>query len=113
MPLHYFADRNVSLRNKSLAVDYIRLKLSSDDCNSGKLSFSQQWLWKFFWNVTPCSLVEVYQCCGETCSFGINSFLHGDDGGSSILQNVISLLPDLTVSHPRRQQFTVCQMNLM
>jgi len=46
MSLHYFAYTNVSLRNKSLAVGYIRLKLSSDDCN-----FSQQWLWKFFWNV--------------------------------------------------------------
>lgn len=70
MFLHYFAYTNVSLRNKSLAVGYIRLKLSSDDCNSGKLSFSQQWLWKFFWNVTSCSLVEVYQCLEKPAPSG-------------------------------------------
>jgi hypothetical protein len=53
-----------------------------------------------FWNVMPCSLVEIY-VSGPLC---LLSFLfHPDDGGSMFLQNTGKLLPNCVVSLPRRQ----------
>jgi hypothetical protein len=51
-----------------------------------------------FWDVAPCSLVEVYRRFRNAC------YLHHqddpDDWGSKYLWNVAEFLPDYTVQHP-------------
>jgi hypothetical protein len=53
-----------------------------------------------FWDVAPCSLVEVDWLLRG--SFDLHHY-RPDDGGSKLLWNVGHLLPDFTVQHPRRQ----------
>jgi hypothetical protein len=53
-----------------------------------------------FWDVAPCSLIEVYQRFRGTYCIHHHS---PDDGGSKHLRNVGKFLPDYTAQHPRRQ----------
>jgi hypothetical protein len=48
------------------------------------------WRWLVFWDVAPCSLVEVYRRFRDS--------KHLWDAGK--------LLPDYTAQHPRRQSFS-------
>jgi hypothetical protein len=55
-----------------------------------------------FWDVAPCSLVEVYRRCRGTCCLHHQGD-YPDDEGSKYLCNVSKLLPDYMVQHPRIQ----------
>jgi hypothetical protein len=57
-----------------------------------------------FWDVAPCSLVEVYQRFRGACWL----YRQGYDWGSKHLWNVGKLLPDYTAQHPRWQSSYVC-----
>jgi hypothetical protein len=49
-----------------------------------------------FWDVTLCSLVQMYRCFRGT-------YFYPEDGCGGNLQNVKTLLQDYTLSHPRRR----------
>jgi hypothetical protein len=50
-----------------------------------------------FWDVAPCSLVEVYWCFRGACCLDCSP----DNGGSKHLWNVGKLLPDYTALQPK------------
>jgi hypothetical protein len=54
-----------------------------------------------FWDIAPCSVVEVYRLFGGSCCLH-----HQSDGGSKHVWNVGKLLPDFTAQQPRRQLFS-------
>jgi hypothetical protein len=58
-----------------------------------------------FWDIAPCSLVEVYGWFGGAYCLHHQVYHRPDDGGNKHLWNVGKLLPDYTVQHPRRVNF--------
>jgi hypothetical protein len=112
-----------------------RLLHGSLRCGSVRSNFvvyyshdSKIWKLKYnFWDVTPCSIVEVYWCFGltyclhlqgwrvnqrsnqqaETEALLLNGYLlgflvHADDRNSAYLRDVGNLLPNYMASHPTR-----------
>jgi hypothetical protein len=58
-----------------------------------------------FWDVVPCSLVEIHRCFrGAYCLHHQNDRPH--DGGSKHFWNVFQFLRDYTVQHPRRPSYS-------
>jgi hypothetical protein len=58
-----------------------------------------------FWNVTPCSLVDHYQCFRGTCYLYLQGrrVLYLGDGGAGNFKMLVINLPDYMVVHPKRQ----------
>jgi hypothetical protein len=58
---------------------------------------------KLFWDVIPCSLVDVCYRPAEACRLHLQDDLYPEARDSSFLLNYGEYLPDYTASHPRRQ----------
>jgi hypothetical protein len=56
-----------------------------------------------FWIVTPCSVVEHSNVSAEASALNFSALLYHEDGGRKFIRNNFNVLPDYTVSYPRRQ----------
>lgn len=82
LPLETKTNYNLRTCHYSIA------RLGRDTRSEWGLRFSHIWLRRYiFWDVTSCSLVNMYRCSRRTCC----------------LWNVVTRLPEHMAMHPRRQ----------
>jgi hypothetical protein len=75
------------------------------------LRFSQQWLWNFFWDITPRSPLKVNRRFGSHLLsrwFLAGLFFDREDGGDMFFRNVGWLSTDYTALYPRRWYSSGC-----
>jgi len=59
-----------------------------------------------FWDVTPCTLADIYRCAGETYSRHRHSY--PKDESYTFLWNIYEVLANYTASLPRHRQSSYC-----
>jgi hypothetical protein len=58
-----------------------------------------------FWDVTPCSLIEIYRHFkGTCCLYHHSRRVHTEDAGRTFVRNICKPLPDYITSHSRTPQ---------